>query len=587
MDKFTPRTRFIVEAAKRKYLEESSDSESVTGNDEYIPSSDEDIRVNSSSDDSLQDGQLLRGATSDTTDGELSESENVQLNRPVPSSPNASSDFWTEPVKNHPNFQFTAQSGLSAVVADMSNPSPFGIFSNIIDNEILEMIVEQTNIYANQVKGLTTSRKSRVVDWKPTTLHEIKKLFGILIYMGVVKMPKLSDYWSKNFIYRNDVAPSHMSRNRFELLLRMLHFSNNEENSNKDRLHKIQPLLDKIICNYQELYTPGEILCVDESIIPFQGRLALKQYIPQKRHKYGVKIFKLCSGKGYVWNMKIYAGRERDARRSVPTAVVMQLSEKLLDAGRTIVTDNYYTSLELANSLLDRRTHLLGTLRKNRRGIPKDVTAKKLKKGEIVVKENQRGVSIMKWKDKRDVLLLSTCHSNEMEEVEKYRSRVLKPVAILKYNEGKSSIDLSDQLSSYSTPLRRSLKWYRKVALELLLGTSVVNAYFIFNQICGSKMQIVKFRENLIGSLLGNESQGDRSPTSLTLPQTSRKRMATHSFKKEEGGARINRKYCRGCYEKKQLGEIEKNKVKKVTTYCDDCPKKPRFCLDCFHKHHL
>lgn len=58
----------------------------------------------------------------------------------------------------------------------------------------------------------------------------------------------------------------------------------------------------------------------------------------------------------------------------------MKLSADLLNAGRT---DNYYTSLELANKLLDNKTHLLGTLRSNRRGNPKEVIYKKLKRGNL------------------------------------------------------------------------------------------------------------------------------------------------------------------------------------------------------------
>ena len=83
---------------------------------------------------------------------------------------------------------------------------------------------------------------------------------------------------------------------------------------------------------------------------------------------------------GYTWNMKIYCGKEQDAGASVPTNVVMTLAENLLDEGRTAFTDNYYTSLNLANKLLDRKTHLVGTIRSNRKGNPKEVIQKKLKK---------------------------------------------------------------------------------------------------------------------------------------------------------------------------------------------------------------
>lgn len=58
--------------------------------------------------------------------------------------------------------------------------------------------------------------------------------------------------------------------------------------------------------------------------------------------------------------MIIYPGREKDPSGAVPTNVVISLAEGFLDSGRTIVADNYYSSLELANRLLDRKPHLFG-----------------------------------------------------------------------------------------------------------------------------------------------------------------------------------------------------------------------------------
>lgn len=69
----------------------------------------------------------------------------------------------------------------------------------------------------------------------------------------------------------------------------------------------------------------------------------MKQYIPQNTHKYGIKLFKLpvCCDKGYMWNVKVYAGKEQSGNASVPTKIVLKLSEKLLDAGRTIMRTTF------------------------------------------------------------------------------------------------------------------------------------------------------------------------------------------------------------------------------------------------------
>ena len=129
--------------------------------------------------------------------------------------------------------------------------------------------------------------------------------------------------------------------------------------------------------------------------------------------------------------------------------------------------------------MLSKNTHLVGTLRKNRRFLPKTVIEKKIKKGEIFGLENNLGVIISKFKDKRDVYLLSTRHLLSMSNTAKKTRNhedIIKPDVILFYNADKAGIDLSDQLASYCTPMRKSIRWYYKVATEIILNIFVVNA---------------------------------------------------------------------------------------------------------------
>lgn len=103
-------------------------------------------------------------------------------------------------------------------------------------------------------------------------------------------------------------------------------------------------------------------------------------------------------------------------------------------------------------------THLVGTLRKNRRGNPAEVVSQKLKRGEVIARENKKGITVLKWKDKRDVLMLSTKHSAEMTTVHKKFYSYEKPKIVVEYNLGKSSVDLSNQMIAYSSPLRKTSK---------------------------------------------------------------------------------------------------------------------------------
>ncbi|KAG5878168.1 hypothetical protein JTB14_026069 [Gonioctena quinquepunctata] len=165
------------------------------------------------------------------------------------------------------------------------------------------------------------------------------------------------------------------------MLLKMIHFSDRENETNSDRLYKIRPVLDMLNNSFQQTYTVGQEMVIDESIIPRRGRLEFRQYIPTKSNKYGKKLFNLCSPNGYTWKCQLYTGRteeQRPAGLGIGETVVLALTEGLLDEGRTLYTDNLYTSCPLAKILLTKSKHLVGTLRRSIKHLPKDVKTKKL-----------------------------------------------------------------------------------------------------------------------------------------------------------------------------------------------------------------
>lgn len=60
----------------------------------------------------------------------------------------------------------------------------------------------------------------------------------------------------------------------------------------------------------------------------------------------------------------------------------------------------------------------MDTLKSNRKLNPPDVVKAKLKKNEVIARESDTGIVVLKWKDKRDVLMLSTMHGEDTKAVE-------------------------------------------------------------------------------------------------------------------------------------------------------------------------
>ena len=60
------------------------------------------------------------------------------------------------------------------------------------------------------------------------------------------------------------------------------------------------------------------------------------------------------------------------------TNIVMTLAENVLDEGRCIYEDNWYSSVELLDELGKLSTDVIGTVRKDRKALLKDVVNAKL-----------------------------------------------------------------------------------------------------------------------------------------------------------------------------------------------------------------
>ncbi|GBM40530.1 PiggyBac transposable element-derived protein 4 [Araneus ventricosus] len=186
----------------------------------------------------------------------------------------------------------------------------------------------------------------------------------------------------------------------------------------------------------------------------------------------------------------------------VSTKSVMTLIHELKNKGYTLTTDNYYTSPELAEILIKCKTDIYGTLRANRKGLPPLIKSSKVKKGEVLAFQKGK-ICLLKWTDKKPILMLSTLHSTSMVTVEskKSKSSKLKPAVVADYNNTMGGVDKADQCLSYYPVARNQQRKYYKKIFRYLLSQAVWNAFVIFKK-NGGKMRQVEFRMKLIERLI-------------------------------------------------------------------------------------
>jgi hypothetical protein len=167
--------------------------------------------------------------------------------------------------------------------------------------------------------------------------------------MAQVKKPNLQTYWSIRKSLQIHFFFEVIPFKKFVLLSKFLHFTNNENLPENDRLRKKTPVLKQ---NFREVYYPQENVAIDESLIKFIGRVCYIQFNRRKSAHFGIKIYKKCeSVSGYCLGFSIYTGKKPDQAETQrilsSEVIVIELMEPYLQNGHTVFMDNWYTSPSL------------------------------------------------------------------------------------------------------------------------------------------------------------------------------------------------------------------------------------------------
>ena len=190
-----------------------------------------------------------------------------------------------------------------------------------------------------------------------TTMEELKAFIGFSVLMGINRLPSIDDYWSKDPLLHYAPISNRIPRWRFREISRYLHFVNNDDLAPQgdpmhDRLGKVQPLIEYLSSKFSSLYHPSKNIAVDEAMIKFQGRSALKQYMPMKPIKRGIKVWVLGdSTNGYFSRFQVYTGRQMNREVGLGEHVVRTLTDHLKHKHHHVFFDNFFTSVHLLEQL--------------------------------------------------------------------------------------------------------------------------------------------------------------------------------------------------------------------------------------------
>lgn len=437
-------------------------------------------------------------------------------------------------------IKFSGIQSMPQEVIDLDTPYQF--FKFLFTNEMISEITAQTNLYSIQKR---VDRPANITE------NEMEQFIGTCLFMSIIHLPQVRHYWSAYL--GHPMVSSVMACNRWEEIKRFIHFNNNENfvprgTKGHDELFKISPLL-KNIQRRLSLIPIEENVAVDEQIIPTKSRSTIKQYNPNKPHKWGYKVLVLSGISGFSYNFYVYAGSQSN---TVPIGApdlgtssnaVVKLAEVIpKHVNHKIFFDNWFTSVPLMVYLTKNGILPLGTVRLNRIPGCQMLSEKEFQKRgrgafqeKTAVKDGVK-ISTVSWYDNKVVSTLSTYVGSQPTgskrrffRSEKCYKTIDCPHSILKYNEYMGGVDLLDSMLGFYRIKIRSKKWYLRIFFHML-DMCTVNSWLLWRRQENSYMPLADFKTAVADALCKSgkpeltRKRGRPSATSLEEAYSQKKK---------------------------------------------------------------
>ena len=365
-------------------------------------------------------------------------------------------------------------------------------FSLFMDSTVIRDITERTNSnITKHLDRLTADQKKKYSYVRTTTEEEISAYLGLMYLRGAYQW----NYWDIQRVWTSHpVFPAAMAINRFWFLNIFLVMDDPEtrvERWQTDRFAAVRELFERVNDNCGSALQMGKFGAIDECLYACRNQVAIKQYNKSKPAKYGL-LFKCINEvtMPYTHRSEVFAGKPSEPGGGYYYKTVEEITLRLVDKvreqqdlqGRNITFDNLYTSIPLAEKLLDRKITIVGTMRHNRKGLPKEIKS---------MEGRESNSSIVYWEKKEQKLTLTTyvvsTKSKGLKNIIVLASTPpllgqtkddgkCKPGIIKFYDFNKGGTDIVDQRSAQNTTSTKSVKWTKKV-LSYMLDISRLNAH--------------------------------------------------------------------------------------------------------------
>ena len=446
---------------------------------------------------------------------------------------------------------------------------------------------------------------------------DFQAYIGCLLFMGILHLPRLNNYWSTDIIYQN-YLPKVMSKNFFKMISAVLHlpvsernpFDEEEEETNEktkkrkrknnsldeskimedeindeddienftenetknqknkniknkkeinmeDPRIKVQHFLDKIVANGKKLFKCGRDVTIDESMIHFEGRSSLIFYMPAKPTKWGFKLHCLVDSKSHYFYDFIFDPGQ-NYKNLIMFNEEISFTEnivlKLLESLKGKGHRVFFDSWYSSVSLVEKLTE---------KGFQVISTLRNNTKNLPPKSEFNKNSNNFAYCNEIGAMIQKFSDKKDVYFISNY-DVALDDIRNI-YNFQNRGVDKMNENMSFYNIERRTVKWWKKIfffGIEVAITNAKILHDKFFNSYPGYDQ--LTFRKNLIMQLFSGYCRinfGESVPKNPgSIPQKYINCLHSISFVPEQN------KYCVYCYQRTRKEIIAMYK-------CDQCNK--------------
>ena len=255
-----------------------------------------------------------------------------------------------------------------------------------------------------------------------------------------------------------------------------------------DRAAAVRLFFESFVTNCEKVMIPNAYLSIDEILYPTRVGVAFRQYNKNKPATYGLLFCSINSAEmPYTYSSTLYAGKPPgDPNEHYLTStddIIKHLISSLSDhanlQGWNILCDRFYTSIDIANWLLEKKMTVVETIKTNRKGVGdlKKMDGREFQTTEVYW-EKKKGTMTMtsyvvntKSSGKRNMLVIPTANPilGAMKDDGKSKPAIIK---FLDYTKGGTDI-VDQKMGKYS--LKPKLSKWTVCAFSYILDITQVN----------------------------------------------------------------------------------------------------------------